>query len=415
MAPIVMVPIDTSNIDLVPIEIMPGDMVPVDTAPIDPIHVDNIMTISGMTNDFGWRLFQEVAKGVTDENVVISPLSVQTALSMATNGADGTTLEEMLTVLGCAGCVVKDINTQTAQLRILMEEQSGHPRLISANGFFYDPNRVDVLESFEEILANDYRAGFQEYNFSDPGTLDQINNWVKENTGGKIDKIIDEIGGTDIAFLINALHFKADWATAFHKGLTQLKMFTTAENIEVPVELMSADRNFSTAVRQSFRMVDLPFKDSTYSLSLVQPVEQSAAPSVWVLQLKSPVLTDMWTNLSYGRAFVKFPKLDIEYDVELNEPLMRMGISEAFSITKADFSNLGHALMGPPLYISKVRHKTVLKVDEKGAEGAAVNSIGFGVNSAPPTFIFNKPFVILLRHTQTNTILFAGLINDPSL
>lgn len=385
-----------------------------DPKPNDPIPVEDVQAIARMTNDFGWQLFQELAKGESAENVLISPLSVQTALSMAVNGANGATLEEMLNVLGCPGCDVNDLNTQTAQLRILMEEQSGHPTLTSANGFFYDQNRINVLESFIQVLTDGYRVGFEHHNFGEAATVDKINSWVKDNTAGKIDKIIDDISPYDLAFLINALHFKADWATGFSVESTFPGPFTTGNQSEVMVQYVSADRNFSTAAHADFSMVDIPFKDSTYSLSLVQtsgPVENVAD---WVTQLSSSDLKEMWANLSYDRAIVNFPKLDIEYDKELIDPLKILGITKAFSETDADFSNMGQALIGPVIYISKVRHKAVLKVDEKGAEGAAVTSIGFSTTSAPPVFRFDRPFVLILRHTQTNTILFAGRINDPS-
>ncbi len=117
----------------------------------------------------------------------------------------------------------------------------------------------------------------------------------------------------------------------------------------------------------------------------------------------------------YSRAIVTFPKLDIEYEQELIDPLERMGMLSPFSTTDADFAKLGHALIGPNIYISKVKHKAVLKVDEKGAEGAAVTSIGFSTTSLPPIFSYDRPFVIVLRHTVTNAILFVGLVNDPSL
>lgn len=384
-----------------------------DPEPKDPVPVEDIRVIARMTNDFGWKLFQDVATGVSDENVLISPLSVQTALTMAVNGAKGNTLEEMLTVLGCPGCDVKDLNTQTAQLRVLMEKQGGHATLTSANGFFYDPNRIDVLDSFINVLTSDYRAGFQEYNFAEPATVDKINAWVKDNTAGKIDKILDKISAYDLAFLINALYFKADWA----KGLAiedAPGVFYTASNTEVPALYVYGDRKFSTAVRQFFRMVDIPFRDSTYSLSFVQATGSVADQPNWVSQLNSSDLKAMWDSLSYGRAIVSFPKLDVEYEIELIEPLKNMGITKAFSDVESDFSNMGQALIGPGIYISKVLHKAVLKVDEKGAEGAAVTSVGFSTNSVPPQFTFNKPFVIVLRHTTTNAILFAGLINGPS-
>lgn len=384
----------------------------VDVPIIDTVRVESFSKIAEMTNDFGWKLFQEVAKGIKESNVLVSPLSVQTALSMAVNGADGATANEMLDVLGCAGCNVKDLNLRTAQLRELMEEQSGHPRLISANGVFYDPDRIDVLESFIQTVTNDYRAGFREYDFGDPSTKDKINQWVLENTDGKIDKIIDKINGNDIAFLINALHFKADWAIGFHPSMTKTGIFTTAQNTEVSVDYVSADHKFTTATRDSFNLVDLPFKDSTYTLSLIQPTENLATQPDWFSHLKASDLRDMWSSMSFKRAIVSFPKLNIEYEEELKDALIRMGIKEAFSEFSANFSNLGQS--PGRIYMSKVSHKAVLKVDEKGAEGAAVTSVGISYTSSPPVFTYNRPFVIVLRHTSTNTILFAGLVNDPS-
>jgi serpin B len=381
--------------------------------PKDMIPVNDVQTVSRMSSDFGWNLFHEVTRGVTEENVLISPLSVQTALTMALNGASSQTRSEMLEALACAGCSVSDLNEQTAKLRELMEEQSGHPTLTSANGYFYDPARIHVLDKFIQTLSDDYRTGFQQYDFDDPATVDKINGWVKDNTNGKIDKILDEIGGLDLAFLINALHFKADWATGFAPESTYSGKFFTGDNREVDLLYVTADRNFSTATNDKFRLVDIPFKDSTYSMSFVQPLLAVASQSDWVLELSSNDLKALWDSLNYGRAIVSFPRLDLEYDNGLIDYLKALGMEQAFSESAADFSEMGHALIGPVIYISKVRHKAVLKVDEKGAEGAAVTSIGFSTTSLPPSFTFNNPFLVVLRHTATNAIVFAGLVNDP--
>jgi serine protease inhibitor len=319
----------------------------------------------------------------------------------------------MLETLGCANCDLGDLNEQTSKLRELMEEQSGHPTLTSANGYFSDPTRIDLLDAFVETLTKSYDAGFVEYDFDDPATVGKINDWVKTHTNGKIEEIIDGIGGLDLAFLINALHFKADWATAFDPDLTFDWTFNTADGREVTVPFVSADRNFSTANNFDFRMVDMPFRDSTYSLSLVQPIGPVASEPEWTTELAAAELKEMWGNLAYGRAIVNFPKLDLEYDAGLIPSLKNLGISDAFSESAGNFSNMGQALIGPNIFISQVRHKAVLKVDEKGAEGAAVTSVTFGTTSLPPTFTFDKPFVLVLRHTATNAIVFAGLVNDP--
>ncbi len=379
----------------------------------DPAPVQDFRVIAGMTQDFGWNLFQTEATGETKKNVLLSPLSAQVALSMAANGANTSTLSEMLKTLGCENCSVNDINTQTALLRTLMEEQSGHPRLVSANGFFFDPNRIRVLDSFRQTVSTSYRAGFEEYNFNDPATLAAINDWVKANTFDKIDKILDQIKDEDLAFLINALHFKADWATGFDPQSSFDGPFTNASGSQVSVKYVSADRNFSTSANTLYNMVDIPFRDSTYSLSLVQPT-QDPYPASWFSNLTPDVLRTMWATLQYDRAIVRFPGLELEYDADLIGTLKQLGMTQAFIPAAADFSLLGQSLIGPTLFIHQIRHKAVLKVDEKGAEGAAVTSIGFGTTSAPPAFIYDRPFVIVLRHTATNTLLFAGLINDPS-
>ncbi|MBK8506750.1 MAG: hypothetical protein IPL46_33955 [Saprospiraceae bacterium] len=85
----------------------------------------------------------------------------------------------------------------------------------------------------------------------------------------------------------------------------------------------------------------------------------------------------------------------------------------AFDPNQADFSKLGSAPEGN-LFISKVNHKTYLKIDEKGAEGAAVTSVGVGVTSLPPHLKFDRPFVFLLRNRDSNTLIFAGKIEDPT-
>jgi serine protease inhibitor len=110
---------------------------------------------------------------------------------------------------------------------------------------------------------------------------------------------------------------------------------------------------------------------------------------------------------------IDLPKFEIGYKIQLNEVLKAMGMEIAFDPFLADFSRLGNAPEGN-LFISSVNHKTYLKIDEKGAEGAAVTSVGVGVTSLPPHLNFDRPFVFLLRNRDSNTLIFAGKIEDPT-
>jgi serine protease inhibitor len=233
---------------------------------------------------------------------------------------------------------------------------------------------------------------------------------VKSNTNGKIDKILDKITQEDIAFLINALHFKADWSSPFPEQSTSDRDFTTASGQVVKVPMMSHDWDFTFAEGVKLRMVDLPFKDSTYSLTLVQASLNNSATN-WYQEVNSDALKVLYAASNYDRAIVEFPRFKMAYENDLVETLKFLGVHDAFSDSSADFGKLGTA--NGNIFINQVRHKAVLEVDEKGAEGAAVTSVGFGVTSVPPVFFFNKPFVLALRQVPTNTLIFTGYMANP--
>ncbi len=378
---------------------------------IELISVADVQSIADMNQAFGWDVFHREVAANPKKNVLISPWSIQTALHMANNGAQAKTLSELLAALHCPGCLVDDINTQQSKLSTLLEEQSGHPKLTTANALFYDVKRLSLYESFKQPLQDNYKASVQTADFGQSDVaIKKINDWVKANTNGKIDKILEEITAEDIAFLINALHFKADWANAFPVESTAERVFTTASGEEVKVPMMYDDRNFTFAEGATLRMVDLPFKDSTYSLTLVQPQVDNTATD-WHTKINADALKALYKEARYTRAAVTMPLLKLSYSNDLIETLKQLGVQDAFSKARADFGKIGQA--GGRIFINQIKHKAVLEVDEKGAEGAAVTSIGFGVTSLPPTFHFVQPFVIALRHVKTNTLIFTGYVANP--
>ncbi|MEQ1747163.1 MAG: serpin family protein [Saprospiraceae bacterium] len=378
----------------------------------DPIPVDKVEKLAAMNHVIGWDLFKQEQLANPGENVLISPYSIQTALTMATNGAQGSTLNEMLDVLGCENCSVSDLNTLHRDLNTLLTEQSGHPSVTVANRYFYDDKRIAVKSPFLEALSGHYECGSDKVNFgNEQAALDQINGWVKSGTKGKIEKILERISDYDVAFLINALHFRADWATGFSPELTNQHDFTKSDGSKVQVDFVNADRQYTFSQTALFNLVDIPFRDSTYSISFIQPSPTNNAAD-WHLNITPQSWSDMYENARYDRAMVFFPKLKLAYDNDIIQSLKSLGMTTAFSDRAADFTRMGTA--SQTIFINQIKHKAVLEVDEKGAEGAAVTSIGFGITSVPPTFWFNRPFVLVLRHIPTNTMLFTGFVADPA-
>lgn len=376
----------------------------------EPGEIGNIPEFNQL---FAWDLFPILVEEEQGENVLISPWSIQTALNMALNAADERTLEQMLAVLHCPQCPVSEINHNQSELRVWLEEKSGHPRLSSTNAFFYDDQRLLVKEEFLAELEKYYNGSSRIYPFAQSETVDKINNWVKDNTNGKIDGIIERITNEDIAFLINALHFKADWLKGFDPNMTRAENFFPSEGSAIQTDFLNADGEYLNATVGDFAMVDLPFRDSTYSLSLIKHNRPGVAPADWVRELNMTVVNQLYDQLEFNRILLSFPKLKLSFETDLPKALKQLGMTDAFEPQLANFKPLGQPLTGPNVYINQIRHKSILEVDEKGAEGAAVTSIGFGVTSLPPSFVYDQPFVLILRHNRSNTYIFQGLVEEP--
>ncbi len=360
--------------------------------------------------DFGVELFKEVAKAKPNENVLISPYSVQTAFLMAANGAKDQTLDEILQVLKIQGKQMSKINAEAKLIQHSMLN-AGNPVVKIANAFFYDDKRLDVQSNYLAEILSYYQAQSHIKNFDSPNTLSEINDWVKNNTLNKIDKILEEIKSEDVAFIINALYFKADWLKPFAQEMTSPGEFQINANTKKSVSFMMAQDNFFTSTQNGLMLVELPFADSAISMSVLMP-QNATNNSNWLQQINATTLFNLWEKVSYNQILLSLPKFELEFGDGLIPYLQAMGMEKPFS-SQADFSPMGQSLIGPNLFIGAVEHKAVLKIDEKGAEGAAVTSIGMVTTSMPPMYRFDRPFVVVLRHLGSETPLFIGYVAEP--
>ena len=371
--------------------------------------ITDVSKLSTMNNEMAWDIFIEEAKANPKKNVLISPWSIQTALSMALNGAGTMTLDEMRKLMYCDGCDPNLINEQQQKLALLLSNRSGHPSVTISNSYFYDKSRINLNQSFQKKLESYYDCSFRPESFgNEVQSLENINNRVKSSTHGKIDKVLNKITQDDAAFLINALHFKADWARGFDPKMMSKNDFTKADGSKITSDFVNGDVNLPFAFQGDFMIADIPFRDSTYSLSLITTTSLSAPKS-----LTKEVYKSLLSSLRPGRIMLTFPKMKLSYENNLIPSLQKLGVKSAFSENSADFKAMGTASKN--IFINQFLHKAVLEVDEKGAEGAAVTTIGFGVTSVPPTLLFNKPFYVVLRHIQSNTIMFISFVVDSPI
>ncbi|NRA50125.1 MAG: hypothetical protein HRU12_13405 [Phaeodactylibacter sp.] len=385
----------------------------IDDFPQPPV-TENIEQVADMNQTLGWDLFHEEQQAQPEENTLISPYSVQTALFMAQNGAQGSTLSQMLDLMNAGNTSLETLNLSHKQLNSILTHPGDHPEVTVVNNYFYDSERIDVEQPFLNNLNTYYDCGSESLEFrQEQETLSTINDWVSESTNGKIPKILDDITPEDVAFLINALYFKADWLAGFPEILSYVAPFNTAAGSTVDVTYVNNDTEFVATKFDGLFVVDLPFKDSTYSLTLIMP-DPEQPDNLWPASLTKERWLSLYDEVKPGRAIVQFPKLKLNYGNDLIRSLRNLGLEAPFSPAQADFQAMGQAINGQNIFIQQIAHKAVLEIDENGAEGAAATSVGFGTTSAPPFYRFDQPFVIVLRHINTNTMLFTGYVADPS-
>ncbi len=253
----------------------------------------------------------------------------------------------------------------------------------------------------------------QSLDFSDPAAAGIINDWVYNNTNGKIDKIVDDIPFYIVMYLINAMYFKGTWKYEFDKNETINDWFNTPNGNQVPCKLMVQKNDFSYFENPDFQAIDLLYGDGNFSMTVLLPAPDKNVDSL--IAGFSETNWAIWMNsFSEQSGTLLLPKFKLEYEITLNDVLKSMGMKIAFIPGQADFTKM---YTGPfDLFIDEVKHKTFVKVDEEGTEATAATAVVTKARSAPlppPTFRADHPFVFLIRDNDTGSILFIGRVACP--
>ena len=375
---------------------------------------DTDMELVQADNKFGFDLLKKITEAENEgENIMISPVSISLALAMTYNGADGTTKQAMEETMNLVGLSVDEINNSYKYLISELISVDDDVMLSIANSIWYR-NDFEVLDNFISVNTNYYDAEVESLDFSSSNSIDIINNWVATNTNDKITEIIDEIDSETVMYLINAIYFKGIWFYQFEEDQTTQEQFylSNGTNIEVPTMSLSADLQYF--YNDLFQAVELPYGQGNYSMMLFLPKNEITADSI-IYQL-SETNWNSWLDGFYlqNSVNIHLPKFSFEYEKQLNEVLCILGMEIAFS-DLADFSKINS---GANLYISEVKHKTFIEVNEEGTEAAAVTSVAINELSAGGGdgmhIHFNKPFVFAIREVTTNTVIFMGKVENPN-
>jgi serine protease inhibitor len=366
--------------------------------------------VIGDANAFGLALVAEMAGRDPRPNIVLSPLSASMALGMTMNGAAGTTFDAMRRTLGFGQLSQEEINAAYRGLIDLLTSLDPEVRFDIANAVWANQG-FPFYDAFFQAVAAAFDARAESADFSDPATVDSINAWAADNTDGLIERILDELDPDLVMLLLNAIYFDGSWTTRFDPADTHRQAFTREDGSTVQVDMMSLDGvTLPLGGGPDWSAVELPYGGGAFAMVIVVPWGGAGARA-FLRDLDTHGWENVIASLHDRKVdLVSIPKLTLTYDAYLNDPLKAMGMEVAFG-PGADFT--GMSPNGDQLCIDFVRQKTFLEVDERGTRAAAVTSVGIG----PTSFnglVADRPFAFALRERLSGTILFAGMVGDPT-
>lgn len=370
--------------------------------------------IVDQNNDFGFQVYRELGSG--NENIMVSPVSIGLALDMTYNGAKGETKTALAETLKIQGVELEDLNKNNLALLYFLSTADPKVTLDIANSLWLRED-FEFSTDFISIVKDYYRAAAEELDFSDPKSADVMNKWVKDNTQGLIEAIVEPpIDPQTIMFLINAVYFKGEWTQKFNKDLTSDQTFFTRDGQSVTVPMMYQSGSFDYLKGQGFQALRLPYGDEErMAMYVFLPDEDSSLE-----QFQTQLTEENWGNwlplFEKKQGSLMLPRFTMEYEKSLNQVLTDLGMGIAFEAGKADFSGMTTADANTDIYISEVKHKTFIQVDEVGTEAAAVTSVEIGLTSMPQNDFdlnFNRPFFYAIQDRDTGAILFMGSVLNP--
>ncbi len=374
--------------------------------------------LSDANTRFGIALLKQIVKQDGEQNTFISPASIAIALAMTYNGASGETQKAMAQTLQLNGMSLKDVNTAYAALRASLMNVDPSVQLDIANSLWVRQG-TDLNPSFVQRDQQYFDAQVQELDFTNPSAAATINNWVSQNTKGKIAQIVDRIPPQTVLYLINAIYFKGAWAVPFDPARTTDLPFHPLDGSTIQVPMMSRQGTFTYLKGSDFQAVSLPYGNGRLSMLVFLP-DATSSLAEFEGQLNETNWNKWMSQLHEAHGMLRLPRFQMQYGLSLNEALKALGMANAFDPQAANFSAM-RAGTGPQVgnfYISDVQHKTYLEVNEQGTEAAAVTSVGVGITAVRPqdqsfSMIVDRPFFIAIRDEATHTILFMGEIAKP--
>ena len=364
-------------------------------------------------NDFACNLFRTICeqkKGMG--SVIVSPISVGYLLGMLHEGAGGETRRQITDVLGLGGSA-QEINEYFKKM--MDEAPNLDPKVtVKTANCIYFKSSDQIIPQYKADMQNYYDAQIEAIDFNSSNIVHKINNWCNIHTHGMIPEIISEgeLNPNRVMYLLNAVYFKASWTTKFDSKETRDNYFTKQDGTTVQHRMMHLQTKAAYGEDDLCKMLCLPYGNRAYSMIVLLPRKGKTINDI-VQSLSAQKLEEMRKRkMSSRKVDILLPPFTTESQTGLIGVLSAMGMPRAFGMS-AEFPNMlqGH---DNDLFVSMMKQKARIEVNEKGTKAAAVTVAEMSVKSAvvveEPLYLFHatRPFVYCIVENKTGTIFFMG-------
>ena len=367
-------------------------------------------------NNFAFNLIDRVNKDPDVKgNYIISPLSLQFLLGMLLNGAQGETADEICKVLGYGKGETEAVNEYCQAMMQQLPELDKKTQLALANVLVVNQD-YSLKDSYKNTVGQYFKADVFNLDFHDKdGTTKIINDWCSDHTNGLIDDIAPNVSPDLLAILMNALYFKGIWSSPFSKEATKDETFILEDGNKVKVPMMKkAAEGLLYQENDTFRAIRLFYGKGAYAMTVILPSEGKTLSDV-TATLNGASWNEFLSHLEICDVDLWLPRFETKSSIILNSILSAMGMPSVFDEMKADLK----AMSDYALCVSRIKQDAAIKVNEEGAEAAAISIAEVLATSVGPgtqvVFHANRPFLYLITETGRGTILFAGRYNGQTI
>jgi serpin B len=371
--------------------------------------------LASANTGFAFDVLKRITQIQPGTNVFISPFSVSTVLQMVANGAAGDTKTEMQRVLKTTGLPPEALNAASKDLNQSLNSQT-NVILNLANAIWYK-NEFHLKPEFVSVNKNFFLAKLAGVDFGKPESAQTINDWAETSTHGKIKQVVQwPFDPLTRVILANAIYFKGKWDRQFDKQSTKDRAFNMLPGGRMPKQVPTMWQNgrFNYQQGDGFQAVRLSYAGGRLQMYLFLP-DTNSSPTKLLADLNAESWRDkILPKFQDSDGTLALPRFKLDYDVILNDSLKALGMKRAFD--DADFS----AMADEPLFVSEVKQKSFVVVNEEGTEAAAVTTVNMMTRGRllhPPEIfkmIVDRPFLFVIGDDTTKSILFMGVIYDPA-